>query len=66
MFKVGDKIECVDNDNSFLTLGQIYTVHAVSPKHVDLSTETGYSFLKFRFINVTREHKLKRILDGEI
>ena len=64
-FKIGDKVRCVDNENSGrdldLELFGIYTVSNIDSLGIKLN-ETGCWYIESRFINVTRELKLKRVL----
>ena len=69
MFKVGDKIKCINNDNldfiyERIDLDIIYTVLDYN-KYYGLRLKeikgSGW-YSNYRFVNITRELKLKKIL----
>lgn len=67
MFKVGDKVVCIDDtsSNNRLKKGNIYTVLEVGSEYIKLKTDWEYSeYFKFRF-KLAKSEILKRILMEE-
>lgn len=64
-FKVGDKVRCIDNEDGYvkLIIGKVYTIKGIINNFVYLP-EGG--FLPERFIPVTTDNPLNRILYPEL
>jgi len=58
--KIGDKLKCIEDSNS-LMLGEIYTVKGVADDGCVYLEGHFLGYLQRRFVNVTRQKKLKRI-----
>ena len=64
MFKIGDRVKCVDIENiinSDIKINCIYTIREINDYSFVLE-EFERIFFKHRFINVDRKEKLKKIL----
>jgi len=65
MFKIGNKIRCINRGGSSLKLNKIYTVTFVytDPQFIIVDGDNGGAYHHGRFEKITREEKLKRIID---